>query len=354
MRPQDRLSFFNTAFRRALLVCALAATAAWAQPASEPGDLWEDTTETAMSGMPAGMAGRPLTHRRCSPRNSDALPMADQSGGCEMTDVRRSAKGMAWKMRCQGNPPMTGSGEISYEGRDRYTGAWTMDTAGRTMTMKMSGRRIGECDASEARRQLAAVKQQVAAGQRQVDDYNTMQCKSGVDNLMSQPLRAESQHGCGAKYKADFCRRLQTPEGFAMVAPRAPSTIAGYGSGDLKEGAEFCGTNHEEISARVCRNAEEQESLEVLSAGCVARGYGRALVVRECAGRNFSSPPAEKYLRFCGTVAANDPSLSAPRLVKVSSTTGTDPAPAAASSAPSVKQEAIEKGKQLLKGLFGR
>jgi len=77
----------------------LAASGAGAQVPSEPGDLWEDTVEAEMSGMPAGMAGRTQTHKRCSPRNADSVPMADQGGRCEMLDVRRSASGMAWKMR---------------------------------------------------------------------------------------------------------------------------------------------------------------------------------------------------------------------------------------------------------------
>jgi hypothetical protein len=323
----------------AALLCLAAAAPLLAQAAPEPGDLWEDTVEMEMSGLPAGMAPRTQKHRRCSPRNAETLPMADQGGRCEMFDVRRSAAGMAWKMRCEGN--MTGAGEIRYEGRDRYRGAWTVDAGGRTMAMKVSGQRVGDCDASETRRQVAAIKQQAATAQQQLADAHAMQCKSAVDNLMSQSLRADAGLGCEAKYKADFCRRLQSPEGFVLVAGRPASTIAGFGSGDLKEGAEFCGASHEEISARICSSAEQQESLDVLAGGCVARGYARALVVRECAGRNFSSPPAEKYSRFCSTVASNDPALAGATRVRTVST-----------AAP--QQEAIEKGKQLLKGLFGR
>ncbi|HEX6708557.1 MAG TPA: DUF3617 family protein [Albitalea sp.] len=334
--------------RTLVLLCLWGASVSWAQPPTEPGDLWEDTVEAQMSGMPA----RPQTHRRCSPKGNESAPLSDPSGHCEMLDVRRSASGMAWKMRCEGN--LSGSGEIRYEGRDRYQGAWTMDMAGRSMTMKMSGRRVGECDAGEARRQLAAVKQQAASAQRQADDVRVMQCKSAVDNLMPQNLRADSPWQCEPKYKADFCRRLQSAEGFALVGNRRPSMVAGISSGDLKEGAELCGTSDEAISTSVCRLAEQQEALGVLVNGCVSRGYARALVVRECAGRNFSSPPAEKYREFCGAVASDDPTLAGggTRIRKVSSTAGAEPAPAASEGSP--RQEAIEKGRQLLKGLFGR
>lgn len=328
-------------------VCALALCLAAAplpsRAAPEPGDLWEDTVEMDMSGLPGGMASRTQTHRRCSPRQMDAPPMADQSGRCELHDVRRSASGMAWKMRCEGNT--SGAGEIRYEGRDRYRGSWTVDAGGQRMSMKVSGQRVGDCDAGETKRQLAAMQQQAAQGRQQLADAHALQCRSAVDNLMAHSLHVDSPLQCEPKYKADFCRRLQSPEGFVLVAGRPASTTPGFPSGDLKEGAEFCGASAEEITTRQCGSAEQQERLDVLAAGCVSRGYAKALVVRECAGRSFSSPPAEKYRQFCSTVASQDPTLAgATRVRSVSS----------AALAATPQQEVIEKGKQLLKGLFGR
>src|SRR6185436_20161856 len=120
-----------TAVRRVLLLSLFPTCCALVQASAEPGDLWEDVTEIAMAGMPT----HTQTHKRGTPRNDDSPPLADPSGKCEMLDVRRSASGMAWKMRCPGN--VSGSGEIRYDGRERYQGAWTMDADGRAMTMKM-------------------------------------------------------------------------------------------------------------------------------------------------------------------------------------------------------------------------
>jgi hypothetical protein len=351
--------------RLALGWCALVlgvATASLAAAQSEPGDLWEDSSEFAMTGMPAGMARTAQTHRRCSPRRDDVqppIPTGDRR--CEMSDVKRSADGMSWTMRCEGPPLTTGSGSMTYEGRDRYHGTMTMVTEGRTMTMKTSGRRIGECDAGESRRQLAATRAQVAAAQQQASDINALTCKSAVDNLMSLSLRPDSPHHCGASYKTDFCRRLNTPEGFAMVASRRSQAVAGYGSGDLNEAAAFCGADAEQLTARVCKPAEANESLGVLAAGCTARGYGRAIAQRECAGRSYSSPPAEKYREFCSTVArdgSTEPG-SAGRMRKTAKGSAAEPAPveakaAEARPAETAQQAAVDKGKQLLKGLFGR
>ena len=196
-------------------------------------------------------------------------------------------------------------------------------------------------------------RQQASEGLRQLDQINAMYCKSGVENLMSQALRADSPYHCAASIKAEFCKRLQTPEGYALVANRAPTPIAGMGSGDLKEGAEFCGVRHEEISARICQRAESDEALDVLANGCVARGYGRTVVLRECAGRNFSSPPADKYRQFCSAVAMADPSVAGgTRQRKPATAVSSDAAPV--SPQVQAQAQAIERGKQLLKGLFGR
>src|ERR1700752_4142356 len=65
----------------------------------------------------------------------------------------------------------------------------------------------------------------MTAAQQQVHDLNAMMCKAAVDNLMSQALRADAPYHCDAAHKAEFCRRLATPEGFAMVGPRPSAQI---------------------------------------------------------------------------------------------------------------------------------
>ncbi len=343
LRPLARL-------RIALLISVLSAAALTAF-GTEPADLWEDHMQVEMSGLPAGMASQVQTHRRCSPRSSQTPPVTDTSGRCTVADVTRSGSGMSWKMRCEGDPPMVGAGEIHYDSRDTYHGRWTMQVGGRDMAMKIDGRRIGECDADDALRQLAAAHQQAAAAQRQAADIYELQCKSAVENLMSQALRADQPHRCDPDYKQRFCRRLQSADGFRMVGMRA-NLASPYGSGSLEEGAAFCGDDSQRIAAQVCQVAEHDEDLDLLSAGCVARGYGRALVVRECAGRGYSSPPAEKYSHFCSTVGAQH------RIAGVQTAGGAAVAPSsegnATPTAVQPAQAAIETGKQFLKGLFGR
>jgi hypothetical protein len=316
---------------------------------AETGDLWEDTLEMAIPGMPA----RPQTHRRCSARNADAVPMANKDNNCTMTDVKRSGNAMSWKMSCAGTPPTTGAAEMVYEGRDRYRGTMTINADGRAMTMKMSGQRLGDCDAGEAQRKLAATRQQVAAAQQQANDAMAATCKGAVDGLMPQMLGPDSPYGCGPQHKAEFCKRLQTPAGFTTVSARRPSGVAGLASGDLNESAAFCGIDAEQTRTRLCKSAEQNETLDLLASSCVAHGYGKAIVVRECAGRTFSSPPAERYRSFCSAVVREGMMQPAGRSQRAAvAVPAADAAPAAATATP--QATAVEAGKQLLKGLFGR
>jgi len=344
----------------AMLALALSASLAAAVQPKEPGDLWEVVNEMSMAGMPAGMQmpQRP-PQKICRARNSDQPPVGDNDGRCEMYDVHRSASSFAWKMRCQGNPPSTGSGEMTYEGRDSYKGTINMAVGSQQMTMKLAGKRIGECDATESKRQVAAVQQRAAAAQQQASDAFAAMCKGAVDTMMSQSLRPDAGYKCDAKYKGDFCSRLQTPEGFAIVAPRKPAQIAGLQSGDLKEASEFCGVNGDEIRVRLCQRAEQQESLDFLASSCLghartggtpsakADSFGSTIVARECAGRTFSSPPAQQYRSFCSAAARQN-------LMQPVTADASNPGATVADKPEEKKDDTTARAKKMLKDIFNR
>jgi hypothetical protein len=65
-----------------------------------------------------------------------------------VSDYKTEGNKVSWSMRCEGDNPMTGTGEIVYSG-DTYLGTMKM-TTGRggqpmAMTMKYSGKRLGDC-----------------------------------------------------------------------------------------------------------------------------------------------------------------------------------------------------------------
>jgi hypothetical protein len=120
---------------------------------------WEVTTEMSMQGMPAGMMP-PTTVTQCitkeeaaDPQKAVPQPPAGRGGppsDCKMSDYKADGNKVTYTMACTTPQPATVKGEIVYEG-DKFTGTNTMNTTmGRggqamTMTMKLTGKRLGDC-----------------------------------------------------------------------------------------------------------------------------------------------------------------------------------------------------------------
>jgi hypothetical protein len=60
-----------------------------------------------------------------------------------MADYKTSGNTATWKMVCT-SPPMTSTGEMTFTD-DSYAGTMKADTPQGQMTMKMAGKRVGEC-----------------------------------------------------------------------------------------------------------------------------------------------------------------------------------------------------------------
>lgn len=312
-----------------------AALMAWLPPAlaqqAEPGDQWEVTTEMQMPGMGMSMPAR--TQKVCSPRNASepaGVPEPEDSE-CESYDVERSGTTTRWKMRCTGKQPVTGTGEITYQGRDAYTGQMTMNMDGQSMTTKMSGKRVGECDAG-------AIKRQVAAAEKQTADYQAQQCRGAVDSMQVMMFDGSFPSNCDAKVKAQFCQRLATEEGFDLVAVRDRNPMTN--KTDLESAATTCGVDATATRKKLCGNAMSGGSLLFAARHCPDEAA--PLAQKQCAGRTFTSPPAEQYREFCNAYARHGLMQGA--------------APAAGQEAPATppaqQDSAIEQGKKALKKLL--
>jgi hypothetical protein len=315
---------------RALLALLLCAPAL----ANEPGELWEVTTEMQAAGM--SMPGN--TQQVCTPKSAtdgpQGIPDADK---CDMYDVQRSGSTMRWKMRCEGKPPTTGSGEMTYSGKDSYRGEMRMQVDGDEMLMKMSGRRLGKaCDAGK-------VKRQIAAAQAQSAQYMEQACQAGVDGMTAYTFTGATGIQCDAKYKNQYCAALKTETGYDKVADMSgtvqgpPQMHADLGAAGRLCGIPATGANSlESIRSGLCRKALANETLVFLGRNC--RDEGRDLAMRECAGRNYTTPVAPKYVEFCNAYARHN---------ALPDTAG----PAAAPENP--KDSAIKAGKKALRGLIG-
>jgi hypothetical protein len=123
------------------------------------GRKWEVTTEMEMPNMPnmpAGMKMPSFTTTQCvTPEDAKdpqkAMPQGRGGRGgpdpdkCKMSDYKVDGNKVSWSMKCDPPEEMTGTGEFTYAA-DTYTGVMKMNRGGQTMTMKYSGKRIGDCD----------------------------------------------------------------------------------------------------------------------------------------------------------------------------------------------------------------
>src|SRR5262245_29428077 len=131
-----------TRWSGAVVVVALglcAGAVAGAQGAK--GDLWETTSQVSMEGMP--MRTPANTVKVCSAKEWKQPPGGRKE--CKNSNMKTEGNKVTWDVVCTG-PAMTGRGEILLESADAYSGAITFTTDRGNMTVKLTGKKIGECD----------------------------------------------------------------------------------------------------------------------------------------------------------------------------------------------------------------
>ena len=140
------MRFMKTIFVVAIALLG-AVVVALAQGPMRPGR-WDTTMQMQMAGSPVQMPE--MKNSRCiTPEEakdpSKSLPSGPEGRGnakdCKMSDYKVSGNTATWKMVCS---TMTTTGEMTFAG-DSYTGTMKADTPQGAMTMKMSGKRVGDC-----------------------------------------------------------------------------------------------------------------------------------------------------------------------------------------------------------------
>lgn len=362
----------NQAIRRAAWLAALSLAAAPAVAAErEPGVLWEHTIEMQMQGfsMPA------QTNTFCAPKKGlQEPPGARQDDKCQVKDFRRAGNRMTWKMVCTDPEPMTGEAELVYGPRS-YDGKMTMTSSRGEVRAKLRGKLLGDpCDAGEVKRQAAAIQEQQQEAQAQHEQSVAQGCQESVRSMNVMALA--SPFCKDPKYKAEFCARLSTREGF----------LAAEESRSVEKGCELCGKDANEIIAKLCpatlkevqasrtapaapKDAQRKRPAALkavkrsasalqpaqggASRGDALRFLGRRCPAEtnelgklECAGRSYTGAngPDEAYREFC-TEYARD-MLGSGRAQPAAAEPKVDPKKA-------VQEGAVEAGKEKLKGMFG-
>jgi len=108
-----------------------------------PGVLWEMTSQMEMAGMPMTMP--PQTLKLCTKKVWTAPPPGGDRT-CVNSNFQRVGNKATWTMVCSGEMPMTGTGEMTFQGTDAYTGVITAAAEGMSMKINLSGRKVGTCD----------------------------------------------------------------------------------------------------------------------------------------------------------------------------------------------------------------
>jgi len=106
---------------------------------------WEVKMDMQMAGMtlPTQTMTQCITPQQAADPQR-ALPPSGRGRGnndCKISDYQVDGNKVSWTMTCT---MMTGSGEFVYSG-DTYTGTMKMSMQGQEMTMKYSGKRLGDC-----------------------------------------------------------------------------------------------------------------------------------------------------------------------------------------------------------------
>jgi hypothetical protein len=133
----------NIVLTAAFGLLALPALAASPQ---KPGQ-WQITMEMDMPGMPFKMP--PMKHTLCLTQEDVDNPQKslpkDEKSNCKISDYKVDGQTVTWSVKCEGKQPMTGNGEITFDG-DSYKGWTKMKMSDdQEMSMKYSGKRLGDC-----------------------------------------------------------------------------------------------------------------------------------------------------------------------------------------------------------------
>jgi hypothetical protein len=114
-----------------------------APAAKEMGDSWEVTSQMSMEGMPMNLPAH--TMKICAAKEWKEPPVtADERRKCKNTDFKKEGPKITWKTVCE-SPDMVGEGEITRSG-DTYTGTIKFTSGQGSMTTKLSGKRLGDCE----------------------------------------------------------------------------------------------------------------------------------------------------------------------------------------------------------------
>ena len=137
-----------------IALAMLATVAVIAQSGMRPGQ-WETTTQMQMPNMPAGFSMPTIPGSQCvtpelAKDPASAVPRQSGRGrgnkdDCKVSGYKTTGNTITWSMACTSPDKVTGTGEMTFTGDDSYTSTMKLVMAQGEMTMKITGKRVGDC-----------------------------------------------------------------------------------------------------------------------------------------------------------------------------------------------------------------
>ena len=270
-------------------------------------ELWEVTGKMEMAGMPFAMPAQ--TSKICMQKGHESDPNnavpKDKNQDCKMSDVKVSGKKSSWQMKCEGEHPMTGSGEMT-RGDGTYSSKMKMHSKDGDMTMVNEGKRVGSCNYATDGPQAAgnAMVKKIEAEQAKSQAEQAKQCKEALDdNRYSKFLKqdcawatdAASKKMCAqmscSDLKPQMCNKLSSdmgsPDGYKKIA----------GNEEARKLIKECGLPFEKVTREFCRKQLDGKNYKDLAQYCEKEA--RPLFDKHCAGRDYTAAMDSEYGPIC-------------------------------------------------------
>jgi len=307
------------------LITSMSLLLAGASAHAAPGYQWEFGME--MEGLSFAMPKQ----KTCVPKTSKEPPVTADNEECRILSKKQVGNRFIWKAECKEGLM---EGDITSTATS-YQGTLTMtDKSGESTRMKMSGKRLGECDYQDRSAEILAMQKKAEADARK---NMAKFCQDSVEKMYLGALAS-----C-PKEKPAICKRLGTLDGYKMAIPGAASPELIEKDAQLSAAFKSCALNIRTLLPNLCRQALEEVDTDFILGNCPAEK--ESLIAEHCVGRKNSSDIAEKYRDFCQRAHnASDSDASSP-----GSATAT---PAAAGGGIEVPAD-LQQGIKQLKGLFG-
>lgn len=326
------MSYLRKAWSVMLVVLTLLVEPPFVSSAQGPDDLWEITTKVEMAGMP--MAIPPQTSQVCvrkGGRDEELVPRDNKE--CKVLEFRQSGNKTTFRIICEGENKMTGTGEFehagnSYRGTMRMQGA--VDGRPMNMTQTFSGKRVGACTFQDPGQQTKDMAAEAVAEA----------CRDALNELNSYMFTME-QSPC-KHMRPEFCGRV----GKLAQEMREPAGFRTHSAkrSNWRELLSGCGQDPEAVAKAACGRSVQNRDWNFVAEYCEADAT--RLVAQQCEGRDYTAAMSSEYAPICRRFLARDASRPPSKGARSDVTQ-----PAREAQQPGVLDQ-LKEGAGKLKGLF--